>query len=145
MRKKCSICKQFKDTSEYNKHPKRKDGLQSHCKLCGKIRSKCYYQRNLTKHKEVVRSRKILVVSENKQRMLTYLSNVRCKDCSETDPIVLEFDHVRGNKRNHVSKLLAQGSSWGSILQEIAKCDVVCANCHRRRTYTRSNSYRISG
>jgi hypothetical protein len=36
-----------------------------------------------------------------------------------------------------------QGAFWNDILAEIAKCEVVCANCHRRRTCVRVNGYRV--
>ncbi len=57
-----------------------------------------------------------------------------CVDCGEPDPIVLEFDHVRGEKRADVDSLITVGCSRALLLAEIAKCDVRCANCHRRRT-----------
>jgi hypothetical protein len=59
-----------------------------------------------------------------------------CVDCGERDPIVLEFDH-RGDKENDVSILL--GLSWKLVALEIAKCDVRCANRHRRVTAKRAN------
>jgi len=58
-----------------------------------------------------------------------------CVDCGETDPVVLEFD-----RRSDKAFSIAQGlrdRSWPSLLKEMAKCDVVCANCHRRRTALR--------
>jgi hypothetical protein len=55
-----------------------------------------------------------------------------CVDCGETDPLVLEFDHL-GDKRFTISHNFS-GRNWQSILKEMEKCDVVCANCHRRRT-----------
>jgi hypothetical protein len=55
-----------------------------------------------------------------------------CVDCGETDPLVLEFDHL-ADKRFNIAKGM-RDRSWQAVLDEIAKCDVVCANCHRRRT-----------
>ena len=54
--------------------------------------------------------------------------------------MVLEFDHL-SDKRTEVS-MLVKGWSWNTVMLEIAKCEVVCANCHRRRTYARANSHR---
>lgn len=48
--------------------------------------------------------------------------------------MVLEFDHVRGVKKGDVSLMARQGLALKTIDAEIAKCDVRCANCHRRRT-----------
>jgi hypothetical protein len=61
------------------------------------------------------------------------LRKLRCIDCGEADPVVLEFDHRdRSEKRANVSRLLANG--WATVLCEIEKCDIRCVNCHRRRT-----------
>jgi len=62
-----------------------------------------------------------------------------CTDCRIQFPhYVTDFDHVesRGTKINNVSKLINSGSTK-QVKEEIAKCDLVCANCHRIRTYNR--------
>lgn len=64
-----------------------------------------------------------------------------CVDCSVRDLVVLDFDH-RGEKRANVSVLAHRGYSLATIAAEIAKCDVRCANCHRRRTSTMRGHYR---
>ena len=66
--------------------------------------------------------------------ILTYLSDHSCIDCGEDDPIVLEFDHVRGTKIKAVSALVNDCRDWKDISIEIEKCDVRCANCHKRKT-----------
>lgn len=58
-----------------------------------------------------------------------------CVDCGETDPVVLDFDHVSGRKSAGVSRM--RTSSLPKLLTEIAKCEVRCANCHRRVTTQR--------
>ena len=57
--------------------------------------------------------------------------------CGESDPIVLDFDHVRGKKILNISRMVAQGHRWEQIEQEIEKCEVRCANDHRRATEKR--------
>jgi hypothetical protein len=52
----------------------------------------------------------------------------------ESDPVVLEFDHVRGRKRAPLERLVSVGCSREALLAELDKCVVRCANCHRRRT-----------
>ena len=60
-----------------------------------------------------------------------------CGDCGVQYPhYVTDFDHVRGIKKNNISALINQGSSI-QVKQEIEKCDLVCSNCHRERTYNR--------
>lgn len=48
---------------------------------------------------------------------------------------IMEFDHVRGVKIFNISKMVGRGMK--AVLEELAKCDVVCANCHRIRTFKR--------
>jgi len=71
-----------------------------------------------------------------------YLSHHPCVDCGEKDPIVLEFDHVKGNKKNAVSQLAGK-ASLATISKEIEKCVVRCANCHRRRHAKERGYYRV--
>lgn len=62
-----------------------------------------------------------------------------CKDCGFM-PIVpdqMDFDHVSGEKIAPVAKLVSGGKTIEKIKEELSKCDLVCANCHRLRTYKR--------
>lgn len=74
--------------------------------------------------------------------MLEVLAGEGCSDCPENDPMVLEFDHVRGEKTEDVSMMVRGCRPWTTIEKEIEKCEVVCANCHKRRTHQRNNSKR---
>jgi hypothetical protein len=68
------------------------------------------------------------------QYLYDYLLSHPCVDCGESDPIVLDFDHVFGEKKLEVSLLAWTRHSFKTIENEIRKCEVRCANCHRRRT-----------
>jgi hypothetical protein len=57
-----------------------------------------------------------------------------CVDCGLSDLVVLEFDHVV-NKHANVTQLARRGCSLDCLKREIAKCEIRCANCHRRRTF----------
>jgi hypothetical protein len=71
-----------------------------------------------------------------RSKLFEFLSSQSCIDCGENDPIVLEFDHKdTTNKFKIVAKMLSGHYSWKSIQLEIGKCDIRCANCHRRKTY----------
>lgn len=55
-----------------------------------------------------------------------------CADCGGVfPPVCMDFDHVRGEKLCNVAKMGTY--AWSRVLEEIAKCDLVCANCHRIR------------
>lgn len=69
--------------------------------------------------------------------LLNYLKTKSCIDCGEMDPVVLEFDHkIPEIKYKTIAKMLSGHYSWKSVLDEIQKCDIRCANCHKRKTYT---------
>jgi len=61
-----------------------------------------------------------------------------CADCGvRYPPYVMDFDHVNGNKVQAICTMRRRLLTWKTILAEAAKCEVVCANCHRIRTYFR--------
>jgi hypothetical protein len=77
-------------------------------------------------------------------RVIEYLRSHPCVDCGETDPVVLDFDHVdRFTKRWDIAGRIGYGLAWRTIQAEIAKCVVRCANCHRRRTARQFGWYRL--
>lgn len=61
-----------------------------------------------------------------------------CIDCGyNSHPEALEYDHISDNKEFSVSRAIAMGYSMKRIETEISKCELVCANCHRVRTFNR--------
>ena len=78
----------------------------------------------------------------NRDFVRGYLAQHPCVDCGEGDPIVLEFDHVRDAKIDSVSALVANPTALNTVVAEIEKCEVRCANCHRRKTVMTHNHYK---
>jgi hypothetical protein len=70
--------------------------------------------------------------AECHRHVLAHLEAHPCVDCGERDVAVLQFDHVRGSKVKAVAVLLSH--SLRAVEAEIAKCEVRCGNCHRRKT-----------
>ena len=64
-----------------------------------------------------------------------------CMDCGEKDVVVLEFDHRDPKEKSGDISSLRFGSTK-QLKEELAKCDVVCANCHRKRTAKMFGSWR---
>ena len=61
-----------------------------------------------------------------------------CKDCGGMfPPYVMDFDHVRGTKFSDISTLMSKGVREDLLRREMNKCELVCANCHRIRSYKR--------
>lgn len=74
--------------------------------------------------------------AERREWMDAFKVGQGCIDCGfDRHPAALDLDHVRGEKHDKVSNMLTL--SWDRLQDEVAKCEVVCANCHRIRTVER--------
>jgi hypothetical protein len=140
MRKTCTLCHRQLEPKFFNKNIARADGLQSACRDCNKEKSRAYYRTNNAQHKVKVLANKQCRIKQNQGRLREYLLCHPCVDCGEEDLVVLEFDHVKGVKLRDVCGMVQAGYSWTKILAEVAKCEVRCANCHRRKT-ARTDGY----
>jgi len=92
-----------------------------------------WFAKNREEQRKRVRNNTDKVVNSNRAKLIEYLTLHPCIDCGEDDPIVLDCDHLRDKKYN-ISYMMKRGYCWESILQELEKCEIRCANCHRRRT-----------
>ena len=99
-------------------------------------------RRHYAKHREsvIAKSKESSKVARVRIRthINTHLKTNPCVDCGETDPIILEFDHVTGDKQFNIANAARDGFGMERLKTEIAKCEVRCANCHRKKTYERS-------
>jgi len=132
--KRCPTCSTLKSVKDFNHDIARPDGLASQCKECKRVVQRNWYERNKARHVKNVARRRRAVETEIIKRILQYLRSHPCVDCGETNPVLLEFDHVRGRKLNVICKLIRRGFAWDKIEAEIAKCDVRCCRCHRLKT-----------
>ena len=135
--KKCTVCKQDLEISMFNKNKSKKDGLQPHCRTCSHERFKKYYENNKQKQIAVVAERSRKVIREIRCWIADFLKENPCVDCGNSDIRVLEFDHVRGEKKDGVGALVRNNCSLKTVQEEIAKCEVRCRNCHVIKTYER--------
>jgi len=77
---------------------------------------------------------------KNFAKFIEYLQSHPCVDCGETDIRVLQFDHLpQFEKKFEIGRAITGSTrKWEVILEEINKCEVVCANDHLRRTGSRA-------
>lgn len=74
-----------------------------------------------------------------RQYVSDYKAATPCYDCRISLPFYkLDFDHVRGEKLFNISQAGVSVCSFPKVLLEIAKCEVVCKNCHAERTFRRN-------
>jgi hypothetical protein len=96
-----------------------------------------WYQRN----KDIHMQRVLRVTQRQREFARRFVDNAKsqpCLDCGvQFPPCAMDFDHVRGTKVADLARLRLARGGWSKLVDEIAKCEVVCANCHRLRTKLR--------
>tara|TARA_B100000900_G_scaffold406089_1_gene416605 strand:- start:2575 stop:2931 length:357 start_codon:yes stop_codon:yes gene_type:complete len=109
-----------------------------------KAYNKAYQKEHYRNNKEYYKSK--AKASKLKQRVCNraFVDRVKrllgCVDCGESNPVVLEFDHVRGEKAGNIADMVHRPLCVDAIKEEIRKCEVRCANCHRKKTFERRNA-----
>ena len=123
--KRCAKCKLEKSLESYNKNKTRKDGHQSICRVCSNKNSTKYYNADPKTHRERV--------SKLRQKIINWLnvkkSTLKCEICNENHISCLQFHHLK-DKKFTIGHAINLGYSIPKIEIEIAKCKVLCANCH---------------
>jgi hypothetical protein len=135
--KTCYKCELEKPLSDYGKDKRKSDGLAITCLDCKREYNRDYHVKTVHKRRASVRAKYLRVTARNHAYVDAYLSTHPCVDCGETDLIVLEFDHVRGTKTKNVGDMISREWSVERLQAEIDKCEVRCANDHRRVTHQR--------
>lgn len=103
------------------------------------------YQQKWHQENQVRRSKKIKNVRLEVRDEVNEIKEAQgCKDCKTPFPYyVLQFDHLDGYVKTDKIQNLIRSASRDRVMEEISKCDVVCANCHSIRTYKRSKGISI--
>jgi hypothetical protein len=127
----CSTCFIEKQNTEFTFKYKSKGIRHKQCRGCWAKYRKSWYKKNRKKHIQIANKTK-----EKIANAIRNAKNVPCMDCGIQYPYyVMDFDHVKGPKKFNLHK--GTRSGMNKVLQEIAKCEIVCANCHRQRTHSR--------
>lgn len=113
-----------------------KHGRSGLCKPCKSEYNKEWYANNKAPHKANVAKNNAIRLAEFKALVDEHKSS-GCADCGKVYPsYVMDFDHLEDAvKVESVAKM--RGWSMARVTEEIAKCEVVCSNCHRERTHKR--------
>lgn len=133
----CRYCLKFKPERDFFSILK-DIGTCNSCRI--KQQQRLNYLKNQYPTKNDVWIRDRSKYFRNRDYVYDYLKTHPCVDCGESDIIVLQFDHNDDvNKVGSISKLIRKRMSQASLVQEIQKCTVRCANCHTRRTAKQFN------
>jgi len=142
--KKCSKCGVEKMEDCFHPDASKRSGFHSQCKECrNTFKLEKYYSDTdgRKRHIKRVNITKSSIRKDNQIKVMRIQKQLGCIDCDEHDPLVLDFDHVSGEKVLAISRMISEGMRWETIEAEIAKCEVRCANCHRRKTAREGNFY----
>jgi hypothetical protein len=111
---------------------------------------KAYHKRYQAENRErLVKQRQEYWVTRGKARVrplvierrawINSMKEAPCMDCGgRFPPCAMDFDHANGDKAATVSQMMFAPEA--DVLREIQKCELVCANCHRVRTFTRKRA-----
>jgi hypothetical protein len=140
--RRCGRCEQEKPVGEFAWRRRARRQRDNYCRPCRVEYHREHYLANKQRYIAQARQHKKALLEERTQYLVAFFREHPCVDCGEKDPIVLEFDYLR-DKKFSISEGV-QGRRWQDVLDEIAKCEVVCANCHRRRTAKRGGFIRAA-
>lgn len=127
----CSRCKKHLLRDQFNKDSSRSTGCSSYCKVCQKDYKADWEQKNRTRQNEKWNERR----RRNLAELSVYKARLGCAYCPENDPICLQFHHRDpSEKKYHISDA-AKVKAMETVWLEVAKCDVICANCHLKHHY----------
>ena len=133
MKKRCGVCKKNRLVKFF--HRKNAKYLQNMCVDCRRTYHAMHYSENKSQYRLSVRRRQY----EMDEFIRSQKQNP-CKDCKNSFHFAaMQFDHLDGKKKVIIlSQISRMGWSKERVLEEIAKCDLVCANCHAVRTFQRN-------
>jgi hypothetical protein len=131
----CNTCNIAKPLEEFSFKIKSENKRSGKCKSCFSIYVADWYNKN----RSIVLARQPALSKAARRRredLRNSLKDQPCKDCGVKYPYyVMDFDHVTGTKVGNVGVMVA--GKLAALMEEIAKCEIVCANCHRIRTHKR--------
>ena len=126
--KRCPECKRRKSLSDFAFSNKAKGKRQPYCDPCRRKRAKVSYK----KYKK--QTIKAVIARNNKmyERFQEFKKTLSCEKCGENEPSCLDFHHKDSKQKSFtISESVAQ-VGWDRLMEEIKKCAVLCANCHRK-------------
>lgn len=133
--KKCTGCGLERSITDYVIKDKQAGRRGTRCRACRSAYGKRHYASNREQYMARNGARPHHGERDSYWSwLMNYLASHPCVDCGETEPVVLQFDHRDGTTKVDTVGSMLNRASWTTLLNEIAKCDVRCANCHRLRT-----------
>lgn len=138
--KSCTNCKQNKPKSDFSFRDKAKGKLQSWCQECNRAYNKKHYIDNKKEYLKEAYKNKKARVARNYAYVKKIKSSTPCADCGKKyHYVAMDFDHISEDKEFCITRGCSAGLSISKIASEIKKCEIVCSNCNRIRTWKRKH------
>lgn len=128
----CSSCKQELPENKFSWMNKENGVRQTRCKFCLRSLARANYAKHRSRIVAENKRRIAKVRQANREKLDTYKREHGCKYCHENEPVALDMHHKIGKKEFTISSSRGMQREWHVLLNEIAKCEVVCACCHRK-------------
>jgi hypothetical protein len=145
MQNMCYKCDKTKDIEEFHKDRSRKYGYSHICKECDyEKRTKNLVLDKAARREVRIKEGRGTKYSDKTKERIKEIKSVPCSDCKGVfPPFCMDFDHRDpSNKKFNIASWRAHSAF--EVVEEIAKCDVVCSNCHRIRTWGKHEEVEIT-
>lgn len=126
----CTRCNTHKPFLDFHKNCRQKDGYQTACKDCCRIRDAKSYSSS-PKRRVMIKATRTRKTLYNRALVSRYKRFCGCYFCKEKEPVVLDLHHKNPKEKENDPSTLVNYSTE-RLRKEIRKCLVVCSNCHRK-------------
>lgn len=133
----CSKCNEKKSDSCFAWKSKKNKKRAASCKDCNKQYYEKRYKTHSHLYKENAKKQRKTLRERNRKFVIGYKEAHPCQKCGESHPACLDFHHPNDDKEATVSSIARETISIARIRREIDKCQVLCANCHRKEHWPR--------
>ena len=132
-RRLCARCGEWKMSVEF---PNSSTGQFSYCRECRNAYDRQYYKE---RGKPARRARQRLRIDEARAWMASLKDGVPCSDCGEIFPVwVMHWEHLPEFEKTDDISIMVTSRTREAVLEELKKCELVCANCHVMRAVNRA-------
>ena len=144
-RKSCGGCGLWLPIEQFAFRRRALGTRQGQCRACHSKASRDHYERNRARYRTRISGNNKRIRLTNRRRLHELLADASSADCATQDFAVLEFDHRdSGAKLSDTSLLVRRIVSWSKFRPSSTNANVVCANCHRRRTAHQFGWHKVS-
>ena len=129
----CSKCKRELPITMFRWRNKSLGKLHSQCKDCESQSEKLRYIQS--KERQQIILNNTLSYKERNQQIVENLKQCGCQKCGEKRSYLMEFHHIDPSNKSNTIAHMIKSSSQEHLEEELKKCIVLCANCHREFHY----------